>query len=106
MQRLIDIAAVLRSKNAGPLWLTMDVMFPDEASYARVLASRSLTRETIAPLYDVRPEDVQIIPYPVVWSFKVTLPRKCVSGDLSDTDIYGCQQHIPLANLLIEEAKQ
>lgn len=103
MKRLIDLAAVLRSKNAGPLWLTLDVMFSDEATYRMVLRSGSLTKEAVARLYGVRAENVQIIPYEIVQSIKVTLPRRCVSGDVTDTDIYGCQQHIPLANLPIAE---
>lgn len=106
MKRLIDLAAVLRSKNAGPLWLTLDVMFSDPATYQSVLQSGSLTKKAVAKLYDVRAEDVQIIPYDIVQSVKVTLPRKCASGDIADTDIYGCQQHIPLANLLISEEAQ
>jgi len=34
--RLYDLASVLRSKNAGPFELTLDVMFADEQSYALV----------------------------------------------------------------------
>ena len=36
MTKLKDLAAVIRSKNAGALLLTLDVMFDDAATYARV----------------------------------------------------------------------
>ena len=36
MARLYDIAKVLRSKNAGALLCTLDMMFEDEATYRRV----------------------------------------------------------------------
>ena len=42
---------------------------------------------------------VRIIPYPVVNAIKITIPRKHPSGALLDSDIYGCQQHMALANL-------
>ncbi|RZV48885.1 MAG: DUF4387 family protein, partial [Sphingomonadaceae bacterium] len=38
-QTLADIAPVIRSKNAGPTLLTIDVMFKDSAAYRRGLAA-------------------------------------------------------------------
>ena len=37
--RLADVAKVIRSKNAGPLLLTIDVIFDDQSIYERVIAS-------------------------------------------------------------------
>lgn len=33
--KLIDVATVIRSKNAGPTTLTLDLMFSDEQSYKK-----------------------------------------------------------------------
>ncbi len=99
--RLIDYAKVLRSKNAGPLWLTLDVIFDAPEKLKRVLPQ--LQPEIIAVLYDVDAADVSVIPYEIVNSVKITIPRKIVSGDLQDDDIYGCQQHMPLAGIEIPE---
>ncbi|MGD9865143.1 MAG: DUF4387 family protein, partial [Pseudodonghicola sp.] len=30
MPRLRDFAKLVRTKNAGPFWLTLDIMFPDK----------------------------------------------------------------------------
>ena len=35
-QTLAQVARLIRSKNAGPFWLTFDVMFADAAMYYRV----------------------------------------------------------------------
>ena len=43
MERLYDLAEVLRSKNAGPLHITLDLLFADEATYKRVADSEALT---------------------------------------------------------------
>lgn len=96
--KLMDCTRMLRSKNAGPLWLTIDMGFEDSAVLEKLLQSGQLTPEIIAKLYDVPADQVKIIPYPVVNAIKITLPRLHPSGALEDSDIYGCQQHMPLAN--------
>lgn len=101
MIRLIDIADVLRSKNAGPLFVTFDVMFGDKQSFERVKNSGVLTPELIGSIYGIDPADVSIITYDIVTSLKITIPRKEISGSLDDTDVYGCQQQVPLSNVII-----
>ena len=97
--KLIDCTRMLRSKNAGPLWLTMDLGFESAEQMQKILDSGALNARTIAGLYEVPEETVKIIPYPVVNAIKITVPRAVPSGDQADTDIYGCQQHMALANL-------
>ena len=53
MEKLNDIAAILRSKNAGPLNVTFDIMFDSREAYLRVMNSGVLTPALIAQLYDV-----------------------------------------------------
>ena len=101
MIRLIDIADVLRSKNAGPLFVTFDIMFGNKQAFDRVKNSGVLTPDLIGSIYEVDPADVSIITYDIVTSIKITIPRKDISGSLSDTDVYGCQQQVPLSNIMI-----
>lgn len=99
MKPLIDYTTVLRSKNAGPLYITFDLIFPDRETMEYV--EKRLDPAQIAAAYDADPQTVQIIPYGVVHSVKITFPRRHISGSLADDDIYGCQQHGPLAKLMI-----
>lgn len=99
--KLIDLARILRSKNAGPLFITFDLMFDNEEKMKKAL--RGLTKEVIASAYMVDANQVSIISYEIVNSIKITFPRKYISGSIKDDDVYGCQQHIPLANIEIEE---
>lgn len=99
MKKLIDYTKILRSKNAGPLFITFDLIFHNNADMSYV--SERLTKEQVAKAYDVPVEKIDIIVYGVVNSIKITFPRKNISGSLQDTDIYGCQQHVPLANIEI-----
>jgi hypothetical protein len=100
--RLYDLAEVLRSKNAGPLLVTFDVILPDADTYRRVVDSEVLTPELIAGLYDLRPGDVQIMAFEAANAIKITIPRKGpTSGAPGDRDVYGAQQHVPLIDILV-----
>jgi len=94
--KLIDCARVIRSKNAGPTTLSLDLMFESEAQFQSAMKSPSLTREAIAPLYGVPGEMVQVIPYAPALAIKIVLPRKMIAGNPGDKDVYGAQQHGPL----------
>ena len=97
--KLSDIAQVIRSKNAGPRRLTLDIMFATDADYQRVVQSPALGSDVIAGLYGVAAEAIRIIPYPAGRAIKIVLPRKVMSGDPGDCDIYGAQQHTPLLGI-------
>ena len=97
MKKLIDYTKILRSKNAGPLFITFDLIFYNNEDMQYVY--QNLTKEAVAKAYDVNSEKIEIIAYDVVNSIKITFPRKNISGSLKDNDIYGCQQHMPLANI-------
>jgi hypothetical protein len=65
MAKLRDIAKVIRSKNAGALLLTLDVMFEDQATYEKVRDSGVLSPRALGPLYGVTDNEVAIIPMDV-----------------------------------------
>ena len=99
MKKLIDYTKILRSKNAGPLFITFDLIFNTREDMQYV--EEKLKKADIAKAYDVSEEKIDIISYGVVNSIKITFPRKNISGSLQDNDIYGCQQHMPLANIML-----
>ena len=93
---LKEIAKVIRSKNAGPFTLTIDLLFPSKETYEAVKNSGCINKETISALYHVSKDDIQIIFYPPGHAIKITMPRRITSGDIADTDVYGAQHHSPL----------
>ena len=94
--KLSDIAQVIRSKNAGPRRLTLDIMFASDADYQRVVQSPALGAEAIGRLYGVPASEVKIITYPVGRAVKIVMARRVMAGDPGDCDVYGAQQHAPL----------
>ena len=97
---LYDFAKIVRSKNAGPFTLTIDLFFESAEDMGRVLRSPSFTVEHIASLYRVRADQVCICPFEPALAIKVRLPRPSgPSGGPEDRDVYGSQHHFPLANM-------
>jgi len=99
--RLDEMTCMLRSKNAGTFTTTFDVIAADEQAYARIEASEQISPEVLAGLYSVAPEEVEIHWIPALRAVKINIPRPCSTGAPADRDVYGCQQHAPLAGLRI-----
>jgi len=99
--RLIDVATVIRSKNAGPLQITLDIMFPDQSAYELACASPALTVESLAKRYNVETAALNVIPYPPARAIKIVIDRPVVAGTPGDTDVYGAQQHLPLLDIVL-----
>ncbi len=95
--KLIEYTKILRSKNAGPLYITFDLIFEDIEKLEYV--ANHLHKEAIAAAYGVKKEDIDVIEYRVVNAIKITFPRKTISGALHDTDVYGCQMQKALAEI-------
>lgn len=98
---LKDLARVVRSKNAGPTQLTLDLFFRDEAGYAQAASSSVLASDAVATLYGVPAAQVQRHLLPQLMAIKFTLPRRICAGNPGDGDIYGAQQHAPLLELIL-----
>ena len=94
MTVLADLAPVIRSKNAGPTLLTIDVLFRDAAGFQRGVAA--LSEAVVAARYDLDAQAVRITPYPPGLALKITLPRPVIAGSPGDRDVYGAQQHVAL----------
>lgn len=99
--KLSDIAAMIRSKNAGPFVLTFDILFDDEAKYQRVKRSGALNAESFAKLYRTTPDKVKFFECDNARAFKFSIPHPTVQGRLGSTDLHGGQQFIPLLDVEI-----
>ena len=103
--RILDLAQVIRSKNAGPFELTFDIMFEDPAAYERVKNSGAINDALVARLYKISHNQVVVCrPYDPALAFKITIRRPVSSGDLGESDVYGCQQHVPLTMIEVPSA--
>jgi hypothetical protein len=99
-QSLCSLAQVIRSKNAGPYELVLDILFKTREDYQRVKRSEQLTPQLIAGLYNVKPDFIhRIIWFDPANAVKIVMPRDIISGNVGDNDVYGAQQHAPLLSI-------
>jgi hypothetical protein len=97
--KLTDLASVIRSKNAGPYLLTLDILFKNRKFFETFREAKLMTKEKVAELYEIDVREIQsIIFFEPADALKITFNRSVVSGGYGDCDIYGAQQHVPLLN--------
>lgn len=102
MDRLVDLAKVLRSKNSGPFEITLDILFDNPSNYHRVKDSGAINLQRICQLYRLQPKDINsIVFFEKGLGIKITYNRAVSSGAFGDRDVYGAQQHGPLMEILI-----
>lgn len=96
---LADFAKIIRSKNAGPTLLTIDILFNTDEEFG--LGLSSLTPNSVCQRYGCEIADLEIIPYQTALAIKIVLRRKIIAGSPGDRDVYGSQQHGPLLGILV-----
>ncbi len=92
-----QLADEVRSKNAGPFWLTLDVFLASVADYQALIASEVITPAQISRLYEVDADTVQIFQLPHIRVVKISFPRAVPAGSFMDRDQHAGQQHVPLS---------
>src|SRR3954453_14755038 len=98
---IADLAVLVRSKNAGPFWLTIDIMFDDPEKYRQVRDSDIVNQAAMAEMFRRDPDDIIVVNHDAALAIKVSFPRPQSSGSKYDSDVYGGQQYAPLLSLAV-----
>ena len=100
---ITDIADVIRSKNAGPYELTLDILFSSREWFERARDADAINEAMICELYRITPDKIiNIVAFEPANAIKITIERPICSGDPGETDVYGAQQHAPLLGLVLD----
>ena len=99
MAELGSLVEKVRSKNAGPFWLTLDIFCGSAPVYRRV--SEGLDTARVAALFGVTSADVKRFDIPSLDVVKFSLPRPVVQGTRDDRDMHGAGWAVLLAELEI-----
>jgi Domain of unknown function (DUF4387)/Acyclic terpene utilisation family protein AtuA len=100
--RLLDMATVIRSKDAGINRLTFDIFFTSAENYEAALNSNLFTRENIAGVIKIPPANV-IGTYFVdaCNAIKISVDRLNISASVDERDVFGAQQQSALEEMII-----
>ncbi len=97
MARLGQVAEKLRSKNAGPFWLTIDIFCGDGAAFRQVCDGLSTGR--VAAAFRADPAVVKRFEIDSLNVVKFSLPRPEIQGSVADRDMHGASWAALLAEL-------
>ncbi len=99
MPRLEEMVVKVRSKNAGPFWVTIDVFCGTLEVFETV--RRLLQTEAAARLFNQPTQLVRRFDMPELAVIKLCFPRPVVQGSQADRDMHGAQWAVLLAELEI-----
>ncbi len=99
MPKVSEVCRHVRSKNAGPFWITLDLSFPDSESFARHANAPALQPAAIGALYDVDPAQVKRFLLQDLEVVKISYPRRSPQGGAMERDMHGGQQYIRLLDV-------
>ena len=99
MARLGEVCRYVRSKNAGPFWVTVDLFFESADDYARYHADPAISAESIAQIYGVDAAHVKRFEVKSLNMVKISYPRTAPQGGVHERDMHSGQQFVPLLQL-------
>lgn len=101
MTMLSEVCAV-RSKNAGPFWVTIDLFFDSAEHFDRYARSAAIGPGTFARLFDADPVLVKYFPVPNLSMVKVSYPRSTPQGGMVERDLHCGQQFVRLLDIELD----
>jgi len=99
MTRLADVCCYIRSKNAGPFWITVDLFFKDRELFEKWVDSPSLQAAELAQRLGIDTADLRRQALPELATLKFAYPRKQPQGGACERDMHGGQQYIWLLGM-------
>ena len=101
MQTLKEVAHYVRSKNAGPFWVTIDVFCDTPAAYDRVRSAEALHPSGVASIFAIDPTSVKRFEVDQLNVLKISFPRPVAQGSTRDADSHAGQYFVALLELPI-----
>lgn len=105
MPTLQQVCRHVRSKNAGPFWVTVDLFFDGPENFARYSGSPALSADLIHRLYGADPTLVKFYPVPELNTLKISYARTSPQGGEVERDMHCGQQYVRLLDVELGEGR-
>ncbi len=99
MPTVRDVCRHVRSKNAGPFWVTIDLFFDGPENYRNYRSSEALGPKTVAALYGTDEALIQRMPVDSLNVVKISYPRVTPQGGVVERDMHSGQQYVRMLDL-------
>jgi hypothetical protein len=102
MTTLRQVCRHIRSKIAGPYWVTVDLFFRNTEEFHRCIDSPAISNEVIGGIYGVDPAMVRRYPVASLNVLKISYPRSSAQGGVVERDMHCGQQYVRLLDLVVD----
>jgi hypothetical protein len=102
MATVNDVCSIVRSKNAGPFWVTIDLFFDGPENFSRYAESAALGPDTFARLFGADAALVKRFPVERLHMVKVSYPRSSSQGGMVERDLHCGQQFVRLLDIELD----
>lgn len=102
MVKVRDVCHHVRSKNAGPFWVTFDFFFDGDENYRKYSSSPALSPALFESLYGTDPALVKIIPVDDLCTVKISYPRATPQGGIEERDMHSGQQYVRILDVELD----
>lgn len=99
MSSVSKIVQKLRSKNAGPFWLTIDIFCGTSEAYTQIV--EGLSTQRVAELFKTNVDELKRFDIAELNVVKFSMPRPTIQGAQDDSDMHGAGWAPLLAELEI-----
>jgi Domain of unknown function (DUF4387) len=99
MPKLRDVCRHVRSKVAGPFWVTIDLFFDGEENYRKYHDNVAIQPTALAKIYQTDPDLVAIYPVENLNMIKISYPRATPQGGVVERDLHSGQQYVYLLDV-------
>ena len=100
MPEVGEICDKVRSKNAGPFWLTIDIFCGSGVAFTRL--AKGLSTKRVAEALGTDPNLIKRFDIKELDVIKISLPRPVVQGHPDDRDMHGAAWASVVAELVVE----
>lgn len=102
MTMLKDVCRHVRSKNAGPYWVTFDLFFDGTESFEKYQGSDALGPKLFERLFGADPSLVRHYPVPDLNVVKISYARTSAQGGVVERDMHCGQQFVRLLDVQLD----
>ena len=103
MATLKQVCHHIRSKNAGPYWVTIDLFFDSPENFRKYGESPVLGPQLFQRLYGADPRQVKRYPVPNLHLVKISYARASAQGGEVERDMHCGQQYVRLLDVELDE---
>jgi hypothetical protein len=102
--KLKEVCKHIRSKNAGPFWVTVDLFFDGPQNYAKYRNSDALGPAIFGAIFGTDPGHVRRTAVDTLHMVKISYPRPRAQGWKGERDMHAGQQYVSLLDIELDQS--